>query len=643
MNNYRIHGDNIVECERTLSILCKSLNANAILLNSPAYKPVYMLQSNEITFEVELLSGHDRWGVSLGEQIMNNGGILRENADSYFSHILNGKEHILFAFEYCSALPAGNNAWQRNGRALSSIQASIPYFYFAELGGPELDADRNMKAPRYPNPVVPFSYISATSVYSYFCIPVYSAHPSITEANKREFDNIFGDVAFLGLVRKLILSENYKAELDLLVNKALALVQLLSSKRRGKNTFMGDQWAQLLKSKNPAQWIISNGNELTWRKKVAGKTATTDSFNLLFNKVLALNCHTIGSSDLPICLLDSYQKERFKDIILQIYPYLSVNFKTDKPLAVIWITGFKPRGDDSRPDRGLSPLAKMVLGNSCEYMAVVYGPAKPFTWATLKRNPKELASNNGLWQSIFNICDYVLADSVTSSNAFFVNANHSATSNGGELCFDYVPVSPNYGEHDIDTVIHQLLSHNEAHGIFECLCNPPGGDWSGINYHIGENVYRWTSLPRVSNSGAKRPDHVVQIDSSYNGSYFLSIESKGRANDLEDNIGINLKTYLEDLFECPPTSYKTPQTDWRFYGGQWSASTVDIYSVGAFIYDSYEGMVEQLTKGQLDGIIAIELGSTTIIHIVDSTKQRCLVSCIEAVANKISTIKIKIY
>ena len=201
MNNYRIHGDNILECERTLSILCKAINAKVTILNSPAYKPVYRLQSNEIEFEVELLSGHDRWGVSLGEQIMRNGGILRENADSYFSLIHNGKEHILFAFEYCSALPAGNNAWQRNGRALSSIQASIPYFYFAELGGPELDADRNMKAPRYPNPIVPFSYISASVGYSSFCIPVYSAHPSITEANKREFDSIFGEVAFLRLVR----------------------------------------------------------------------------------------------------------------------------------------------------------------------------------------------------------------------------------------------------------------------------------------------------------------------------------------------------------------------------------------------------------------------------------------------------------
>ena len=125
---YRIHGDNIVECERTFEIILAATQTKAALIDSPAYKPIYNVCGNGYNFNIEMLPGHDRWGMSIGENIISNGGILRENADSYFSVIKNNKEHVLFAFEYCSALPAGNNAWQRNGRALSSILANVPFF-----------------------------------------------------------------------------------------------------------------------------------------------------------------------------------------------------------------------------------------------------------------------------------------------------------------------------------------------------------------------------------------------------------------------------------------------------------------------------------------------------------------------------------
>lgn len=129
---FRIHGDNIVECERTLKLIIGALHASVLLLNSPLYKPKYQLQSVDGVFEFELLSGHERWGVNIGSILMANGGILSEGADSYVTEIRGNVEVIVFALEYCSALPAGNNAWQRSGRALSSVLAGVPYIYFAE-------------------------------------------------------------------------------------------------------------------------------------------------------------------------------------------------------------------------------------------------------------------------------------------------------------------------------------------------------------------------------------------------------------------------------------------------------------------------------------------------------------------------------
>lgn len=69
------------------------------------------------------------------------------------------------------------------------------------------------------------------------------------------------------------------------------------------------------------------------------------------------------------------------------------------------------------------------------------------------------------------------------------------------------------------------------------------------------DVYRWTSLPRVSQIGGKRPDHLIQYFQG-DSSIFIIIESKLKGKDLEDNIGESLKVYIDDLFKTLPTAYK---------------------------------------------------------------------------------------
>ena len=85
------------------------------------------------------------------------------------------------------------------------------------------------------------------------------------------------------------------------------------------------------------------------------------------------------------------------------------------------------------------------------------------------------------------------------------------------------------------------------------MCNPPGGDWSGLSVLCGNHEVRWLSLPRVSEEvEGKRPDHVLELFGVFNCPVLLSIESKERAFDLEENVGEGLVNYIRNLMNYIP-------------------------------------------------------------------------------------------
>ena len=224
----RIHGDNIVECERTLKMIAEAYGSTYKLLDSPIYFPKYSITTPSCTFVIELLSGHGRWsGLDVGDIIHKSGGKLRESADSYLTEVIDDKEIILLGIEYCSALPAGNNAWQRNGRALASVFANVPYLYYAEIGGIELDENRSPKAPRYPNPAVPFSYVSLSYDMKTVCLPVYRAHPSMTPGNMNIYRSALGYDDGLSFIRQTINGEDVSNSVASLTEKAIKMVEIL--------------------------------------------------------------------------------------------------------------------------------------------------------------------------------------------------------------------------------------------------------------------------------------------------------------------------------------------------------------------------------------------------------------------------------
>ena len=658
----RIHGDNIIECERALKLISLAYKGEVTAKTRNIFMPSYSIncEGKEI-FEVELLGGHDRWNVNFNTELKKYGAPLREATDAYITKVAsdNKTEELLLAIEFCNALPAGNNAWQRNGRAVTCAEIGIPYFYFAEIGGVELDANRKVKAPRFPNPIVPFSYLTSSKSLNVVSVPIYEAHPAITDALRKKFMHIFGVEASLDLLKCIIEQSQISDAMDVLIEKGTTLVKILSNDRKRVDTFRAMEWEEFLKitsGQKKAEWIKSNPNKQVWKKKSSSKVNVTKTFKTLLADTQKLDCLSIGAKEIPICLIANGNVKKFADLLKNIYPKETISElantieKENKPLIVVWVTGFKPRGDDSRPDRGLVPLARMLFGNDIDILTIVFGPAVKQTWKTFKANPVKLATDNGLWQAVINLSNYVLADSSTSEYGVLTNIlKRDLVRKNVKVIIDAAKPNGSFGEHDVDTAIHTLFSRQMGANIFESMCNPPGGDWSGISYwdFSDKTEYRWTSLPRVSATKAKRPDHIIQINNKKEN-IFLVIESKNNAKDLEENIGNRLTEYVKALFKIAPTAYKEAKTDWKLFGGKKSPIPTPVsISGGAFCYKSLDEMKASMKKGKLDFIFAYEFksdGTPSIGHVLLSNKSQFLRDLLMTISSQFKGgLEIKIY
>ena len=145
-----------------------------------------------------------------------------------------------------------------------------------------------------------------------------------------------------------------------------------------------------------------------------------------------------------------------------------------QPLIVVWITGFKPRGDDSRPDRGLVPLARMLFGSEARILSIVSGPGKAKMWRDFRSDPARLANENGLWEAVFNVSDAILADSATlQPSPHAILTNRQADIRHTMVAFPAVKAPRRFTEHDVDSVLHLLFTRCAAGRVFEAMCNPP--------------------------------------------------------------------------------------------------------------------------------------------------------------------------
>jgi hypothetical protein len=643
----RIHGDNIIECERALFLIADSFSASAQLVSSLPYLPRYEIRRNEETlFTIELFSGHGRWNINMQDILQDHGAPLREATDAVVTRVSHDgeQEEIILAFEFCNALPAGNNAWQRNGRALAHATVGVPYLYFAEIGGVELGENRIIKAPRFPNPIVSFSYLTASQSFNVVCLPVYLPSPSSSEDIRAQFDKVFGLEEGRRLVRRILENTPPDDSYEKLTRKALAITEILAAQRQRVDTLRGKQWAEFLDleaANQKATWLQQN--RMGWSKRVTIRT--TETFQILSRLFQGVGAVFVGANNIPLCLIPHHAREVLSSNISDLYDGLiAAEFiewvaSSTSPLIVVWITGFKPGGEDSRPDRGLVPLARMLFGSEVDILSIVYGPARPAMWNAFENSPQQLARQNGLWEAIINLSDAVLVDSTTAANSPLPLLLHRERRRVQEkVRFPSATPTTAFSEQDVDTILHLLFTQPEAAGVFEAMCNPPGGDWSGLsilNFEVGE-VFRWTSLPRVSGVGGKRPDHVVQFLSSNGHSILLAIESKNKASSLGPNVGIRLKTYIQQLVETPPTIFKTADTPWILWQeDEVPLPTFSFMSGGAFCWRGRKDLENSIVRGQLDIAFAVEFRSieqSTLLHVQAGTAAEFLLPKIHDLA-----------
>lgn len=586
MKTYRIHGDNIVECERIAKIIINTVKPHRISsgLISPSTVSIELsaeFAGNSVNCRLELLPGFNkntkrRWNGNIFDALKEAGSYFDETPDAIISVIENGAERILLGIEFCSALQAGNQAWQRSARAYSTGRTGCPYIYIVDFVKYELDNEtRVRKNLRFPNAAVPYSYVNYSKTTGNFVAQLYTKSEEFDKSRDlslADFDeDDFGDIELGLYIIKTMLGIDASAEKDTILEKNMNVVQFLADHFDSSTNFTAEEWQEIynLSSEDIVDYSVQK-RRFSFHKTIAKKSHHGASASVI--ELVDRLSVGLASRDLPFGIIPAKNRPEFADSILQLYPNANENVinsiaRNEKHLVIAIFKGFKPRGDDNRPDRGLLPLASMLSSSDVDVMTYLYGPMIEANLRLLDRNPIELADRNGLWRSILALSNYVVLDvPVIARTRYDVERvydtsnikNHfssmgTVNSINPKPAFSSVPV--NFGEDDVDTGIHYLFTHILGRSCFEGMCNPPGGDWSGFSVISGDFEKRWLSLPRVSDVvSGKRPDHILEVFGVFEKPLLLSIESKEKSADLETDVGTKLVTYIEKLMDYVPSA-----------------------------------------------------------------------------------------
>ena len=637
---FHIHGDNIVECLRVFNYIVLSLGELVCMVTGPASSvtcPRYTIKLKNSTLHFQLLPGFGghRWNQDILNFVKSCGGLLRESADAIITRVGVESEIPVIAIEFCGALPAGNQAWQRQGRAYSFALADIPYFYVSELGGFELDKDRNHKAPRHPNPVVPFSFVTVTEYTGTVSLPVYEANAGASSDTIELYKQIFGTRAFFEYLKHAILNIHDEKAEEILISKTIALVKLLAGQRKRRDSLTATQWQSAHEAIVDGQNLVDYLNEnvkLEWRKTAHIKTLTETA--RLFMELGSSNSLGLTSTNLPLSFVPKLERASFSRRVCALYSDLDPSFASwlasqDSNLVIAWINGFKPGGDDARPDRGVPGLARMLVGPDCEVLTFVYGPVPKVHWIDLTENPEKLATKNGLWEAILNMSDGLLVDTSTKPKdapRCFLKKNWIFDFVDGFAPLQVEAKVLKLGEQDVDTALHLLFDLSGIDSVYVGMCNPPGGDWSGINFQwtIGDPEYRWLTLPRVTVSDEKRPDHVIGFLEADGTAVCLCVESKEHARMLDVDIGHRLTKYVRNLFHHPPSVFRNNKEDeWTVYAKPWKLRSLEFVSAGTYlsiVEDPFKGLSNRTALDLQIGLSFTNDGTRCKIHLRGDTQ-----------------------
>ena len=600
----KIYGDNIIECERMVDLIFSNVNIKTIkreLSSISCMKVDSTIEFNDETFELslELYPGFnkqtsDRWNNNIFDILKPKGSFLNETPDVLLVKEENGFEKVLLGVEFCSALQAGNQAWQRSGRAYSTARSGIPYLYIVEFTKYELDNKRNRKALRFPNPAIPFSYLNYSIENGDLLAQVYfkgeEYQPTFDNKLKKFSSDIFGEQEVSKYIMNLILERDVSEYEKNIIDKNYQMVEDLSKSTLSSKAFDFTDWENIYRNKLDILDYANSKNKFKFNKKISSKASSDKikKFQAIVNKYSI----GIGSSDLPFGLIPKNSKKQFIKELKKIYPFNEENIDYNKHMIICMIKGFKPRGDDNRPDRGILPFIAMLVGEDCEILTYLYGPLYKQYYNHIIKDEILNLQTNGLWKSIVSLSNYILIESDILGTDNHLSILKDNTNNkklmlerkNEEILMKISNVPNHLSENDVDSIIHILFKYIFENNSYEGMCNPPGGDWSGLSL-IGEKEYRWLSLPRVSDN-SKRPDHVIQLFNVLDESIILSIESKDKAGNLENEIGVQLKKYITDLTNYIPSVERIKYTkDWNISSSKAIISLKHLLSGIAYIKD----------------------------------------------------------
>lgn len=583
LRTFRIHGDNIVECERIAKLILEETAPTSveISLMSPStivYNIYFNYLGRNFEWQLELLPGFNkagrrRWEANIFTILKNNGSFLDETPDAIVTYVEDGLETILYAIEFCSALQAGNQAWQRSGRAFSTGRTGCPYIYVVDFVNYELNPKtRKRKSLRFPNPAVPYSYINFSEDTENFVAQVYirsSEFDKYIEPKLRDFDeNNFAEAELSRYIVKRMCGFDTSKEESIILQKNLNIVLFLASSLQPKTNFTPSQWRKLYANRQGIIEFSLKNSGFSFRKKISAKGHHGNSVDFLdLAEKLSVG---MASKELPFGIIPAENRRNLANGIHKLYPtydatVLNKIASDHSDLILCMIKGFKPKGDDNRPDRGILPLAAMLASTDIEVMTYIYGPVIECNFNALITKPEHLAASNGFWRAILALSDFVALDVPIIAGHSYDAEVLLDTSTLKEYYVEQLPdekrltqdefssIPQSFHEDDVDTGIHFLFSHLLHEVCFEGMCNPPGGDWSGLSVLYDDYEVRWLSLPRVSEEvDGKRPDHVLEIFGVFKRPVLLSIESKERSVDLEANVGEELVNYIQNLMNYVP-------------------------------------------------------------------------------------------
>lgn len=282
LRTFRIHGDNIVECERIAKLILEETAPTSveISLMSPStivYNIYFNYLGRNFEWQLELLPGFNkagrrRWEANIFTILKNNGSFLDETPDAIVTYVEDGLETILYAIEFCSALQAGNQAWQRSGRAFSTGRTGCPYIYVVDFVNYELNPKtRKRKSLRFPNPAVPYSYINFSEDTENFVAQVYirsSEFDKYIEPKLRDFDeNNFAEAELSRYIVKRMCGFDTSKEESIILQKNLNIVLFLASSLQPKTNFTPSQWRKLYANRQGIIEFSLKNSGFSFRKK----------------------------------------------------------------------------------------------------------------------------------------------------------------------------------------------------------------------------------------------------------------------------------------------------------------------------------------------------------------------------------------